>query len=217
MSDIQNFTQLLAQNLAKYLALVVRVLNFHLNQSQLPFGIYKVHYQQGTDPLFHNGSAAMFISRKKLSNRVIEPRWKFCLCVSPFLAWGNFHARSHFARSTIPEEKWGLLVVYSAILLGTSWETQGKSVGSGARAERKFSSTSKRAPGYRLSPSNFQKFKRMPAPEWAQKMLCIIVPNIGEQFLLSSFREFIHDAYCLDHGLSGSCTKDMHAVRKLSV
>ena len=32
--------------------------------------------------------------------------------VSPFLAWGNFYARSRFARSTIPEEKWGLLVVY---------------------------------------------------------------------------------------------------------
>ena len=28
------------------------------------------------------------------------------------LAWGDFHARSRFARSTIPEEKWGLLVVY---------------------------------------------------------------------------------------------------------
>ena len=27
--------------------------------------------------------------------------------VSPVLAWGNFHARSRFARSTIPEEKWG--------------------------------------------------------------------------------------------------------------
>ena len=27
--------------------------------------------------------------------------------VSPFLAWGNFHARSRSARSTIPEEKWG--------------------------------------------------------------------------------------------------------------
>ena len=26
---------------------------------------------------------------------------------------GDFHACSHFARSTIPEEKWGLLVVYS--------------------------------------------------------------------------------------------------------
>ena len=31
--------------------------------------------------------------------------------VSPFVAWVDFHAR--FARSTIPEEKWGLLVVYA--------------------------------------------------------------------------------------------------------
>ena len=28
--------------------------------------------------------------------------------VSPLLAWGDFHARSRFARSTISEEKWGL-------------------------------------------------------------------------------------------------------------
>ena len=27
--------------------------------------------------------------------------------VSPFLAWGDFHERSRFARPTIPEEKWG--------------------------------------------------------------------------------------------------------------
>ena len=27
--------------------------------------------------------------------------------MSPFLAWGDFHARSRFARSTVPEEKWG--------------------------------------------------------------------------------------------------------------
>ena len=27
--------------------------------------------------------------------------------VSPFLEWADFHARSSFARSTIPEEKWG--------------------------------------------------------------------------------------------------------------
>ena len=59
----------------------------------------------------------------------------------------------------------------------SSSETQGLSVGSGEKAGRKFSSTGKRAPGYRLSPSYFQKFKRMPAPDWAQKMLCIIVPN----------------------------------------
>ena len=28
-----------------------------------------------------------------------------------FLEWGDFHPRSRFARPTIPEEKWGLLVV----------------------------------------------------------------------------------------------------------
>ena len=27
--------------------------------------------------------------------------------MSPFFAWGDFHARSRFAHSTIPEEKWG--------------------------------------------------------------------------------------------------------------
>ena len=55
---------------------------------------------------------------------------------------------------------------------------QGQSVGSGGRARQKFSSTGEKAPGYQLSPSYFQKFKRMPAPDWAQKMLCIIVPNL---------------------------------------
>ena len=47
-------------------------------------------------------------------------------------------------------------------------------------------------------------------------MLCIIVPN-RRTACLSSFREFIHDGCWLDHGLSVSCTKEMHAVRKLSV
>ena len=60
---------------------------------------------------------------------------------------------------------------------GASSETQGQSVGSGEKAGRKFSSTGERAPGYRLSPNYFQKFKQMPAPDWAQKKLCIIVPN----------------------------------------
>ena len=34
----------------------------------------------------------------------------------------------------------------------------------------------------------------MLVPDWAQKMLCIIGP-IGEQFLLNSFREFVHEGY----------------------
>ena len=47
----------------------------------------------------------------------------------------------------------------------------------GRKGGRKVFITGETAPGYRLSPDHFQKFKRMPAPDWAQKMLCIIVPN----------------------------------------
>jgi len=49
------------------------------------------------------------------------------------------------------------------------------------------------------------------------KKYFVLLCPIGAQHLLSSFREFVHDGYWLDHGLSGSCTKEMHAVRKLSV
>ena len=67
--------------------------------------------------------------------------------------------------------------LHSIVIINPSSETQGQSVGSGERARRKFSSTGERAPGYWLSPRYFQKFQRMPAPDWAQNMLCIIVPN----------------------------------------
>ena len=49
------------------------------------------------------------------------------------------------------------------------------------------------------------------------KKCFVLLCPIGEQFLLSFFREFVHDGYCFNHGLSGSCTKEKHAVRKLSV
>ena len=69
---------------------------------------------------------------------------------------------------------WG---VVRRVSLFPSSETQGQSVGSGEKAGRKVSSSGERYPGYRLSPSYFQKFKQMPAPDWAQEMLCIILPN----------------------------------------
>ena len=93
-------------------------------------------------------------------------------------------------------------------------ETQGQSVGSGEKAGRKLSSAGERAPRYRLSPNYFPKFKRMLAPDWAQRMLCIIVPN-RRTHLLSSFRVFADHGYCLDDGLSGSCTKEMHAENSM--
>ena len=74
--------------------------------------------------------------------------------------------------------KFPFFVIVLCLLLFHPWRPRGsQSVGSGERAGRTFSITGERAPGYRLSPNYFQKFKRMPPPDWAQKMLYIIVLN----------------------------------------
>ena len=49
------------------------------------------------------------------------------------------------------------------------------------------------------------------------KKCFVLLCPIRELFLLISFRAFVHDGYRLDYGLSCSCTKKMHAVRKLSI
>ena len=77
-----------------------------------------------------------------------------------------------------------------------SSETQGQSVGSREKERRKFSSTGGKAPGYGLSPDHCRTVKRMLAPDWAQKCFVLLCP-IGEQHLLSSFRVFVRDGYCL--------------------
>ena len=92
-----------------------------------------------------------------------------------------------------------------------SSETQGQSVGPGEKARRKFSSTGGKAPGYRLSPDHFQTVKRMLAPDWPQKMLCIIVPNrrtaSPEFFLVNSYTTAIDSiTACLAH-TPKKCTK----------
>ena len=76
--------------------------------------------------------------------------------------------------------------------------------------------TGERAPGYRLSPDHFQKFKRSRLLIGHKKCFVLLCP-IGEHISMSSFRVFVNDGYCLDHGLSSLCTKEIHAVRKLSV
>ena len=58
-----------------------------------------------------------------------------------------------------------------------SSETQGWSLGPEEKARKQFSSTGGKAPKYRLSPDHFQTVKRLLAPDWAEKMLRIIVPN----------------------------------------
>ena len=73
----------------------------------------------------------------------------------------------------------------SEISTPTSSETQGQSVGSGEKAGRKFSSKGERARGYRLSPNYFPKIQA----DAGSVLLC----PIGEQSLLASCREFVHD------------------------
>ena len=86
----------------------------------------------------------------------------------------------------------------------TSLETQGQSVGSGEKAGRTFSSMGEWAPGYRLFPIYFPKFKRMPAPNWAQKIVPIrwTVPhhnllNIWNEFQLINNSCFYFEPWAL--------------------
>ena len=44
-------------------------------------------------------------------------------------------------------------------------------------ARRKFSRTGGRTPGYQVSPDHFQTASRIAAPDWAEKIPCIILPN----------------------------------------
>ena len=86
-------------------------------------------------------------------------------------------------------------------LLGSCWystssETQGQSVRPGLKARRTFSSMGGRAPGYRLSPDHSKR----PRECWfltGHKKFFVLLCPIGEQHLLSSFREFVHDGYYL--------------------
>ena len=54
---------------------------------------------------------------------------------------------------------------------------RGSQSGAGEMARRKFSRTGGRTPGYQVSPDHFQTALRIPAPDWAEKIPCIILPN----------------------------------------
>ena len=78
---------------------------------------------QGTNPKECHTTRLRVVPH--FSSGLVEPAIRACAWKSPharnfslspprlaFLTWGDFHERLRFARSTIPEEKWGLLVVY---------------------------------------------------------------------------------------------------------
>ena len=93
-----------------------------------------------------------------------------------------------------------------------SSETQGQSVGPGEKARRKFSSTGGKAPGYRLSPDHFQTVKRILAPDWAQEMRCIIVPN--RRTASPEFFSWIHTRRLLGTLRSSDATATRTSLKK---
>ena len=101
-------------------------------------------------------------------------------------------------------------------VLCSSSETQGQSVGSGEKAGRKFSLRAKEPLGtdsHRTISKNSNGCRLLIGHKKCFVLLC----PIGEHISMCSFCVFLRDGYCLDHALSSLCTKEMHAVRKLSV
>ena len=78
----------------------------------------------------------------------------------------------------------------------TSSETQGQSVRPGLKARRTFSSMGGRALGYRLSSDHSKRPRECWFLTGHTKYFVLLCP-IGEQHLLSYFREFVHDCYYL--------------------
>ena len=98
----------------------------------------------------------------------------------------------------------------------TSSETQGQSGGSEEKAGQTFSLRGKEPLGtetHRTISKNSSGCRLLIGHKKCFVLLC----PIGEHISMSSFRVFVPDGYCLDHGLSSLCTKEIHAVKKLSV
>ena len=100
----------------------------------------------------------------------------------------------HFLTELIEQRR-----ILNDVRTGPSSETQGQSIGSGEKVERKFSSTGVRAKerlgtdSQRTISKNSSGYRLLIGHKKCFVLLC----RIGEQFLLSSFREFVHDGYCL--------------------
>ena len=80
-----------------------------------------------------------------------------------------------------------------------------------SRAGRKGATKVFKWRGEPLGTDSHRTISKHRLPIRHEKCLVLLCP-IGEQHLLISFCEFIHDGYWLNHGLSSSCTKEMHTV-----
>ena len=116
------FTHLISSNLSCNLCLWYYDKLVHFDKYRQNLWEYRLrvvpHFSSGVEERAKRGHAWKFTSREKRRHAAGRGKKKSFLIflsprrVSPFLAWGYFHSRSRFARSTIPEEKWGTTVVH---------------------------------------------------------------------------------------------------------
>ena len=95
-----------------------------------------------------------------------------------------------------------------------SSETQGQSVGLGERRDESFQVRAKEP----LGTDPHRAISKNSRGCWlliGHKKCFVLLCPVGEQFLLSSFREFVHNGHCFDHGLSGSApNSDQRTARR---
>ena len=146
---------------------------------------------------------------RRVSVRAKQSRWRTCVVscqncpiIGHITSW-NAVLKTMFTGSTSlslpnPNAVFSVSSVHTILAPERDHPRRPKGSLSGQEKRRDecFQVQTKEPLGTDFHSNYFQKFKPMPTPDWAQKMLCTLCP-IGEQFLLSSFREFIHDGYCL--------------------
>ena len=104
LHSIVNLTKWPKSSRKKISHLLDRVAYFKFSLSPLNKTIkskHRVYIQKGTDiTLRYDGESYDFPCEGLV-------KYSHDFSPAPFLAWGDFHARSCFTRSTIPEEIWG--------------------------------------------------------------------------------------------------------------
>ena len=86
-------------------------------------------------------------------------------------------------------------------------KTLGRSVGPGKKARQSFQAQAEKP----LFTDTHRTISKRSSEYWlltGHKKCFVLLCPIDEKHLLSYISEFVHDGYRLDHGLSGSCTKE---------
>ena len=138
-------------------------------------------------------------------------------CSPAILGWGLYHTRGRVAASGIATYHCiALQSLHSRYDSNHPRRPRGSQSGREKRRDESFQVRAKEPLGtdsHRTISKNSSGCHLLIGHKKCFVLLC----PIGQQFLLSFFREFVHDSYCFDHGLSGSCTKNARSYETFSL